>query len=182
MKTIKQQLGFTILSIASIAFSGVASALQIYSDDIQEGHPMAKTFEYSGWGCTGDNLSPQLSWKDIPEGTKSFAITAYDPDAPTESGFWHWIALDVPVKTTQLPRGVNITELGGQEVSIDYGSAGFGGACPPVADGMHRYQFTVWALPKAKLGLDKNTPAAVVGFTLNSIALDKATLTATYTR
>ncbi|MEZ8099431.1 YbhB/YbcL family Raf kinase inhibitor-like protein [Vibrio bivalvicida] len=182
MKAIKHKLGVTLLSVAGIAYSGTSSALQLNSKDIQEGHPMAKTFEFSGWGCSGDNLSPQLSWKDIPEGTKSFAITAYDPDAPTGSGFWHWIALDIPVKITQLPRGVNITELGGQEVRIDYGSVGFGGACPPVADGMHRYQFTIWALPKSELGLDKNTPAAVIGFTLNSMALDKATLTATYTR
>lgn len=182
MKTITHKLGLTLLAFTGIAFSGASSALQLTSDDIQEGHPMAKTFEYSGWGCNGGNESPQLSWKEIPQGTKSFAITAYDPDAPTGSGFWHWIALDIPANTTQLPRGANISELGGQEVRIDYGSVGFGGACPPEADGMHRYQFTVWALPKAKLGLNKDTPAAVVGFTLNSIALDKATLTATYTR
>ncbi|MCG9749799.1 YbhB/YbcL family Raf kinase inhibitor-like protein [Vibrio brasiliensis] len=182
MKSSKRQWGLALLSVTAMAYSGASNALQLTSQDIEEGHPMAKTFEYSGWGCDGGNLSPQLSWQDIPQGTKSFAITAYDPDAPTGSGFWHWIALDIPAKTTQLPRGANISELGGQEVRIDYGSVGFGGACPPVADGMHRYQFTVWALPKAELGLNKDTPAAVVGFTLNSIALDKATLTATYTR
>lgn len=182
MKMSKHKLGLALLSATSIAFSGAASALQLTSSDIQEGHPMAKTFEYAGWGCDGGNLSPQLSWKDIPQGTKSFAITAYDPDAPTGSGFWHWIAIDIPVETTQLPRAANISELGGKEVRIDYGSVGFGGACPPISDGMQRYQFTVWALPKAELGLNKDTPAAVVGFTLNSMALDKATLTATYTR
>lgn len=178
----KQKMGLTLLSITGLTISTAANALQLTSDDIQEGHPMAKTFEYSGWGCSGANLSPQLSWKEIPQGTKSFAITAYDPDAPTGSGFWHWIAIDIPAQTTQLPRAANISELGGKEIRIDYGSVGFGGACPPISDGMHRYEFTVWALPKAELGLDKNTPAAVVGFTLNSIALDKARLTATYTR
>ncbi|MEF1262314.1 YbhB/YbcL family Raf kinase inhibitor-like protein, partial [Vibrio harveyi] len=83
---------------------------------------------------------------------------------------------------SELPRDVNIAKLGGKESRIDYGTVGFGGACPPEADGMHRYQFTVWALPTDKLNLDENTPAAVVGFTLNSMALDKAKLTATYTR
>ena len=82
----------------------------------------------------------------------------------------------------ELEQGVDIGKLGGKEARIDYGSTGFGGACPPKGHGMHRYQFTVWALPKATLGLDENTTPAVVGFTLNSIAIDKATLTATYTR
>jgi Raf kinase inhibitor-like YbhB/YbcL family protein len=167
---------------ANLSVACVANALDMISDDIQEGYPMAKTFEYSGWGCTGANVSPHLSWSGAPQGTKSFAITAYDPDAPTESGFWHWIATDIPANVSELPQGVNVAKLGGKEVRIDYGSVGFGGVCPPQGDGMHRYQFTVWALPKAKLGLDNNTPAAVVGFTLNSLALDKATLTATYTR
>ncbi|MBT2979787.1 YbhB/YbcL family Raf kinase inhibitor-like protein, partial [Vibrio anguillarum] len=78
----------------SLLFTGMANALQLSSRDIQEGHPMAKTFEFSGWGCAGENLSPHLIWTDAPQGTKSFAITAFDPDAPTGSCFWHWIALD----------------------------------------------------------------------------------------
>ncbi|MCV5656218.1 YbhB/YbcL family Raf kinase inhibitor-like protein, partial [Escherichia coli] len=86
------------------------------------------TFEYSGWGCDGANQSPQLMWKDVPKGTKSFAITAYDPDAPTGSGFWHWIAFDIPASVNELPRGVDISKLGGKESRIDYGTTGFGGA------------------------------------------------------
>nr|WP_099607499.1 YbhB/YbcL family Raf kinase inhibitor-like protein [Vibrio coralliilyticus] len=170
------------LMTAGLMLSGNTFALDLTSQDIQEGHPMEKTFEFSGWGCSGNNLSPQLSWDNAPKGTKSFAITAYDPDAPTESGFWHWIAIDIPADVSQLPRGADISKLGGLETRIDYGTKGFGGACPPVGDGMHRYQFTVWALPKAKLELGEDTPAAVVGFTLNSLALAKTTLTATYTR
>lgn len=158
-----------------------ASALQINSTDIQEGTPMAKTFEYAGWGCKGDNISPELSWKDAPKGTKSFAITAFDPDAPTMSGFWHWIAFNIPASVSKLPQGVDMTKLGATVARNDYGSHSFGGACPPAGDGMHRYKFTVWALPVAKLDLNKDTPAAVIGFTLNSIALAKSTLTATFT-
>ena len=113
---------------------------------------------------------------------KALQITAYDPDAPTESGFWHWVVFDIPATVSELPRGVDISKVGGKEGRIDYGTVDFGGACPPEKDGMHRYQFTVWALPTDKLNLDENTPSAVVGFTLNSMALDKAKLTATYTR
>ncbi|MFN1533835.1 MULTISPECIES: YbhB/YbcL family Raf kinase inhibitor-like protein [Vibrio harveyi group] len=171
----------SVLALSLLAV-GSAQAFELTSKDIQEGHPMAKTFEYNSWGCNGGNQSPQLMWKDAPAGTKSFAITAYDPDAPTGSGFWHWVAFNIPVSVSELPRAVNIEKLGGKESRIDYGTVGFGGVCPPEADGMHRYQFTVWALPTEKLNLDENTPAAVVGFTLNSMALDKAKLTATYTR
>ncbi|MCL9780224.1 YbhB/YbcL family Raf kinase inhibitor-like protein [Vibrio sp. S4M6] len=153
----------------------------LISEDIKEGHPMAKTFEFSGWGASGDNLSPQLSWHNVPQGTKSFAITAFDPDAPTGSGFWHWIAFNIPAQTTELPRGVDMQELGAIELRNDYGEIGFGGACPPEGHGMHRYQFTVWALPESALELEGAT-SAVVGFNLNSIAIAKSTLTATYTR
>lgn len=169
-------LAVTLLAAAS------ANAMQLSSNDIQEGHPMAKTFEYAGWGCNGSNLSPQLSWQDIPDGTKSFALTAYDPDAPTGSGFWHWVAFNIPANVTSLSRGADLARLGAEEIRTDYGSTGFGGACPPKGDGMHRYQFTIWALPVEKLPLDKNATAAVVGFTLHQMALGKATLTATYTR
>ena len=154
---------------------------ELLSEDVQEGHPMAKTFEYSGWGASGDNLSPHLSWSNAPRGTKSFAITMYDPDAPTGSGFWHWIAINIPADVTKLPRGAKLQELGAIEFHNDYGDIGFGGACPPEGHGMHRYQFTVWALPESTMDLE-GASAAVVGFNLNSSALGKAVLTATYTR
>lgn len=167
---------------AVLLAASTTHAFELTSQDIQEGHPMAKTFEYNGWGCDGDNMSPHLAWQDIPQGTKSFAITAYDPDAPTGSGFWHWIAFDLPADINELPRNADLTELGATQARNDYGEVDFGGACPPVGDGMHRYQFTVWALPEASLNLDATTPAAVVGFNLNAKALGKAKLTTTFTR
>lgn len=97
------------------------------------------------------------------------------------SGFWHWIAFNIPASVSKLPQGVDMTKLGATVARNDYGSHSFGGACPPAGDGMHRYKFTVWALPVAKLDLNKDTPAAVIGFTLNSMALAKSTLTATFT-
>ncbi|MBT2979786.1 YbhB/YbcL family Raf kinase inhibitor-like protein, partial [Vibrio anguillarum] len=90
--------------------------------------------------------------------------------------------LDIPATVSELARGVEVKKLGAIETRIDYGSVGFGGACPPEGHGMHRYQFTVWALPTEKLNLAADVSPAVVGFTLNSLALEKATLTATYTR
>ena len=158
------------------------AALEISSPDIQEGQRMVKTFEYSGFGCEGENQSPALAWKDAPAGTKSFAITVYDPDAPTGSGWWHWLALNIPADTKSLPRGASGKLDKVLETRTDYGQPGFGGACPPVGHGMHRYQFTIWALPDEKLDFPVDISPAIVGYTLNSKALAKATLTATYVR
>ncbi|USH01446.1 YbhB/YbcL family Raf kinase inhibitor-like protein [Grimontia kaedaensis] len=171
---------FTVLIpvLAAAAFN--SQAFTLTSNDIQEGARMADTFVFQGFGCAGENLSPQLSWKDAPEGTKSFAVTAYDPDAPTGSGWWHWVALDIPSSTNSLKQGASGHLKQGHEMENDYGAIGFGGACPPKGHGMHRYQFTVWALPAEKLALPENPSNALIGYMLNANALDKATLTATY--
>jgi Raf kinase inhibitor-like YbhB/YbcL family protein len=154
------------------------------SPDIQEGHFMAKTFEFNGFGCDGPNLSPALTWQHPPAGTKSFAVTVFDPDAPTGSGFWHWLVLDIPLDITEFARGAgnNALPAGCRVFNNDYGMQQFGGACPPEGHGMHRYQFTVWALPESSLGVPDGASAAVVGFMLHANALGKATLTATYAR
>lgn len=157
-----------------------AQAFELTSKDIHEGQLMKSTFTFSGMGCTGKNVSPQLSWKDAPKGTKSFAITAYDPDAPTGSGWWHWLAVDIPANVQSLKQGDAMKNA--QQMKNDFGSLNYGGACPPAGDGMHRYQFTVWALPTKTLGVPASASAAVVGFHLNAAALGKAKLTATYTR
>jgi len=160
------------------------SKFNVTSPDIQEGHFMAKTFEFNGFGCDGPNLSPALRWKNAPAGTQSFAVTVYDPDAPTGSGFWHWLVLDIPAEVHELAQGAGNGTLpaGCRSFMNDYGIKEFGGACPPEGHGMHRYQFTVWALPTPTLGVPEGASAAVVGFMLNANALAKATLTATYAR
>ncbi|QKF77739.1 YbhB/YbcL family Raf kinase inhibitor-like protein [Arcobacter defluvii] len=138
---------------------------------------------FNGFGCTGENISPELSWKDAPKGTKSFAITAYDPDAPTGSGWWHWIVFDISKDKFTLPTGFGNSESKNAIQSItDYGKSGFGGACPPVGDKAHRYVFTVHALDIETLGLDKNANPALVGFYLNSHTLAKASLISYYGR
>ncbi|EOA5545549.1 YbhB/YbcL family Raf kinase inhibitor-like protein, partial [Vibrio mimicus] len=126
------------------------------------------------------NLSPQLSWDNAPKGTKSFAITAYDPDAPTGSGWWHWVALDIAPDQHAVARGAAKQLKGVRELNNDYGFSGFGGACPPQGHGMHRYQFTVWALPFEKMDIPQGASNALVGFMLRANALGQATLTATY--
>lgn len=165
-----------LLTLASFS----SQAFEVSSKDIHEGQLMNSEFTFSGMGCTGANISPQLSWKDAPVGTKSFAITLFDPDAPTGSGWWHWLALNIPANVSSVAQGSPMKDV--LQTKNDFGTMSYGGACPPAGDGMHRYQYTVWALPKAKIDLPADISPAVVGYTLNSMALGKAVLTATYVR
>ena len=160
--------------------------MKVTSSDISHGEFMAKTHEFNGFGCTGEDKSPQLSWSGAPEGTKAFAIMAYDPDAPTGSGWWHWQLVNIPVDVTSLakdagnPSGKNAPE-GSLQIENDYGVAGFGGACPPEGDGAHRYQFTVHALSQ-KLDLNQSASGALVGYIVNAHTLASATLESLYKR
>jgi Raf kinase inhibitor-like YbhB/YbcL family protein len=142
---------------------------------------------YSGYGCTGKNISPQLTWSDAPEGTKSFAVTVFDPDARAGRGWWHWVIFNIPAGVHDLPTDAgNIEKKLAPEGSVqsvtDFGQPGFGGACPPKGEIPHRYIFTVYALDEEKLDLDEKTPPARVGSVLEKHALGKATLTSYYGR
>jgi Raf kinase inhibitor-like YbhB/YbcL family protein len=151
------------------------------------GGETTKVQEFNGFGCSGNNESPQLSWKNAPEGTKSFAITMYDPDAPTGSGFWHWVVFDIPADTNELVTSagnvtLNLAPKGAIQSKTDYGINGFGGPCPPIGHGLHQYIITVYALKTDKLGLDANINPAVVGFYLWNNTLAKASIVAYYKR
>ncbi len=179
-------IAVSALTIMSVNVSA-ASSFSISSRDIPGGHQLTQHQVFEGFGCHGGNESPQLEWKNPPSGTKSFAITVFDPDAPTGSGWWHWTVVNIPVQTLNLPAGAgnqNNEKLpaGAVQGRNDFGYSGFGGACPPEGDKPHRYQFTVWALDADKLPVDKNASGALVGFMLNRHALEKAQLTATYGR
>jgi Raf kinase inhibitor-like YbhB/YbcL family protein len=171
---------FGVLSIAS------AQAFEITSPDVSEGGTMKMEQIANGFGCTGGGLSPALSWKDVPEGTKSFAISMYDPDAPSGSGFWHWVAFDIPATTTSLaagagnPDGKSMPE-GTIQSGADANVPGYVGACPPPG-APHHYIITLKALKVDKLGLDTNASGAMVGFMTNANKLGEATITATYGR
>lgn len=151
------------------------------------GGELSKVQEFNGFGCSGENQSPQLSWKNVPEGTKSFAITMYDPDAPTGSGFWHWVVFDIPQNINELVTNagnvtLNLAPKGAIQSKTDYGINGFGGPCPPEGHGFHQYIITVYALKTDKLGLDQNINPAVVGFYLWNNTLAKASIVAYYKR
>jgi len=128
------------------------------------------------------NTSPHLKWSGAPEGTKSYAVTCYDPDAPTGSGFWHWTVANIPADVTELKTGASSADLpaGSVEGRTDYGPAGFGGAAPPPGHGPHRYIFTVFAVDTEKLDVTPDNSGAVFGFNLHFRTLAKATITATY--
>jgi len=142
---------------------------------------------FSGFGCSGKNISPSLKWIHAPSNTKSFAVTVYDPDAPTGSGWWHWVIFNIPAGVNELKADAgriekNLAPAGSIQSVTDFGKPGFGGACPPQGDKAHRYIFTVYALSITKLDLDEKTPPAMVGFFLNSSTIAKASLIAYYQR
>ena len=162
-----------------------AADFTLTSTDIAEGEMMPDAQEFVGFGCEGGNTSPQLAWSGAPEGTRSFALTVYDPDAPTGSGWWHWQAVNIPADVTELKTGAgsvgkNMMPEGSMQIVNDYGSRGFGGACPPVGDKAHRYQFTLHALKVEKLELPEDASGALAGYMINANAIETATIEALY--
>lgn len=147
---------------------------------------LTKKQEFSGFGCDGQNISPELHWNEAPKGTKSFAVTVYDPDAPTGSGWWHWVVFNIPASVTSLPTDFGNIEKAQKINAIqsitDYGKSGFGGACPPKGDRPHRYMFTVHALNVDHLDLNEKSSSALVGYMLGVHSLAKSTLVSYYGR
>jgi len=142
---------------------------------------------FNGFGCSGANISPQLSWENPPAGTKSFAVTMYDPDAPTGSGWWHWLIFDIPTTAKELPSNAgdvktNLAPKGSIQSMTDFGSVGYGGPCPPQGHGFHTYIITVHALKTDKLGLDEKASPALVGFNLYANTIKKASIVMYYGR
>ena len=150
------------------------------SNDIKDGEVLPDAHVKAG-----GNVSPHLSWSGAPEGTRSFAVTCYDPDAPTGSGFWHWMLANIPAEVTELAQGAGAVgggqlPAGAVQGRTDYGEAGFGGAAPPPGHGPHRYIFTVFAVDTDRLDVSEDNSGAVFGFNLHFHTLAKASITATY--
>jgi len=169
-----------ILAALLASNTAFAGSLTLSSTDISNGAFMAKAQEFQGFGCSGGNQSPQLSWSGAPAGTAAFAIMAYDPDAPTGSGWWHWQLVNIPKDVTSLTAGAAAPD-GSRQMNNDYGAKGFGGACPPSKHGVHRYQFTVYALSQ-KLDLPENASGALTGYMVRANSLDSSTIEALYQR
>jgi Raf kinase inhibitor-like YbhB/YbcL family protein len=140
--------------------------------DLRHAHPSAN----------GENLSPNLQWFGAPANTQSFAVTCFDPDAPTGSGWWHWIVIDIPANITELPKGMTPAQQPDSAVELrnDFGELGFGGSAPPPGDRPHRYIFAVYALDVPTLGLEESTTAAVAGFNLTAHSLARGHITGLY--
>ncbi|GIJ10608.1 YbhB/YbcL family Raf kinase inhibitor-like protein [Micromonospora andamanensis] len=155
------------------------ASFTLTSDDVQNGEPMDAAHAHGSTG--GDNVSPHLAWSGFPAETKSFVVTCFDPDAPTGSGFWHWVLVNLPADVTELPRGATDDDLkGGFTVRNDYGEHGFGGAAPPPGDRPHRYVFAVHALDVDGLDVTPEATPAYVGFNLAFHTLARATTRPTY--
>ena len=177
-----------ITFLAFIAISQFAFGQKTFTLSSKDLGGEATTIEeFNGFGCTGENKSPQLFWENAPEGTKSFAVTMYDPDAPTGSGWWHWVVFDIPADVNELVSNAGNVSLdlapkNSVQSITNYGTSGYGGPCPPEGHGLHQYILTVYALKTDKLGLDANTNPAVVGYYLWNNTIAKASIVTYYKR
>jgi Raf kinase inhibitor-like YbhB/YbcL family protein len=181
-RTISMLLLGTVLSLGS---ASAEQAFRVSSADMVDHQPLKPAQVFNGFGCSGGNSSPQLQWSGAPAGTKSFAVTMYDPDAPTGSGWWHWIVYNLPASVNRLDAGAGQAGKlppGAKQGRNDFGSFSFGGACPPVGDKPHRYIVTVHALKVDKLDVPDDASAALIGYMLNANRLGTATLMSTYGR
>jgi Raf kinase inhibitor-like YbhB/YbcL family protein len=183
-------LSIAAFAVGVLAAGGAgAQSMTLTSPDIKEGATIANEQVFKGFGCTGKNISPALSWSGAPSGTKSFALTIYDPDAPTGSGWWHWVVFNLPADVTSLPKDAGdpkkkLMPKGAIQSRTDFGTDGYGGPCPPTGDKPHHYEITVFAVDADKLpdAKDHSAAPALVGFDLHFHTLAKATLTGMYGR
>jgi Raf kinase inhibitor-like YbhB/YbcL family protein len=157
------------------------------SNDVADGQKMSEAQVYNGFGVSGGNVSPHLRWEGAPAETQSYVVTCFDPDAPTGSGFWHWVLFNVPAEVTELATGAGSGSMeglpkGATHARNDYGSKDFGGAAPPEGHGDHRYVFAVHALGVDSLPLDSDTSPAVVGFMTVANTLARAVFVPVYGR
>jgi Raf kinase inhibitor-like YbhB/YbcL family protein len=167
---------------AALSAASAAQAVTLTSPDIKPGGKIANEQVFNNFGCTGQNISPELHWSNPPKGTKSFALNVYDPDAPTGNGFWHWVIFDIPPTVTSLAKGAGNpksgkTPAGAIQSRNDWGITGYGGPCPPNGDKPHHYHFTIYAVDVDKLDADENASPAAVSSNLRFHTLAKATLT-----
>lgn len=185
-----------LATLASLAVACLLSAcgggnnngnFELWSTDLNGAGQIQAAQVFNGFGCTGGNQSPALSWRNAPGDTQSFLITVYDPDAPTGSGFWHWAVMDLPATTSSLPTNAGAANgaslpKGAIQGYNDFGTSAYGGPCPPVGDPAHRYVFTLYAMKIPTAGLTAGAPGALVSFVAKANSIASTSFTATYGR
>jgi len=180
---------FATLLVVALPLAACAGepGFHVASGALRDGDTLPLAQVYKGGGCDGGNRSPALAWSGAPHGTRSYAVTMFDPDAPTGHGWWHWLAYDLPARTTSLPEDASARNgaalpVGARQARNDFGSLGYGGACPPAGDKPHRYVITVYALPVAELAVPASASATQVDAALVRDALANTRLTLRYGR
>ena len=171
---------FATALLAATATTAAAGPFTLTSSDFKNNGAIPDKHVFNSFGCSGGNVSPELEWTNPPAGTKSFALMVHDPDAPTGSGWWHWVVYNISADTKAIAEGT--VPKGAAQGNTDFGAPGWGGPCPPPGSGDHHYQFTLFALKVDKLDLPASATAAFVGFNVNANALGKTVLTGIYNR
>lgn len=157
------------------------SSFVLTSETIKNNQTLPNEQVLNSFGCTGENISPDLSWQGAPAGTKSYALLVHDPDAPRPTGWWHWLVVNIPVTKTEFKKGEKLAPPMLETVT-DFKNTGYGGACPPKGHGVHHYNFTIYALDTEKLDVSVDTDPNEVEKLVKSHALASSTITALYQR
>ena len=161
------------------------ASFSVTSSDVADGQTLPMPQVSGIFGAGGEDVSPQLSWSGAPDGTQSYVVTCFDPDAPTGSGFWHWTVFDIPAAVSELDTGAGAQDgsglpAGARQLKNDAGLPGYLGSAPPAGHGPHRYMFAVHALSVEKLPIDENVSAAICGFNMFGTTLGRALITPIY--
>jgi Raf kinase inhibitor-like YbhB/YbcL family protein len=189
-RTLTIGLALTVGMVFAHGANAVARRLlpiRVTSADIGYGRTFAYQQIANTFGCSGGNISPEIKWSGAPADTESYAVTLYDPDAPTGSGFWHWVIFNIPATVHELVKNAGdlkakLAPPGSMQARTDFGVAGYNGPCPPPGDRPHHYRITVYAVNVPRLAGDGNTPAADIGFELHFHAIAKGVLIGLYGR
>jgi Raf kinase inhibitor-like YbhB/YbcL family protein len=172
----------TVFLATAVSSVGLAAGFQLTSSDIGPDKPLAQDFVFSGFGCTGGNQSPALQWSGAPEGTKSYAVALFDPDAMQGRGFWHWLIVNIPASTSSLNRDAGKNDgsklpAGAVQIKNGFRALGYSGSCPPPTDEPHGYLMTVYALKVAALEAPPDATPPMMLAAIEGNALGKASLT-----
>ncbi|MCY9802564.1 YbhB/YbcL family Raf kinase inhibitor-like protein [Vibrio scophthalmi] len=183
LSTVSLLMSIPLFGISNVFAADSGDTMTLTSPTVTNGESLTKAQVFNSWGCTGENISPKLTWSNIPEGAKSFAVTMYDPDAPTGSGWWHWMVINIPAKVHMLEAHAgNVSNeflpAGASQVTNDFGVKAFGGACPPEGAQPHNYTITVYALDVEHIDLPANAMPAYGGYLIHQHAIAEGKLVA----